>query len=490
MKEHSEEIKNQAIIEVSSTPILSPTIENSIEGFNTPLANYLESLGLPTDNVLTPVSERRSLIGALQDALSILPISDRENAYYLSKFTVAIAVGLFDGALNFLWNETISSLRKLIIQIDLLYVLLVLEKLNSKYKGFSSEDDLNGVSDHDLLESCRRIGLLNDISHKKLELINYMRNHASAAHPTDNRVNDAYEMLGWLRTCLKEVISAEIDHSVISVKQLLVNIRTVSIPESDFPAIGSQIAKLSQERIDDFTWTLFGMFTDPRQKELVSLNIEKIGHYAWNSSSVNRRLEIGAKFGLFRVNGEVDRKDLTEKFLSIVGGLAYKDNDSLAGELIEKLESLKSAHFGSNNFYNESPYARDLKRSLPSSGSIPKAAKNMWVKVISICYIGNGRGYKEGVDEQALPYYTDYISKFGEDEISIFLKLFTDTEFSLNLDNLKCDSRTRKLIEQFKAKEKNIFILRCLQILIKAPIGKLEQVARHAEYERELQQIQ
>jgi len=73
-----------------------------------------------------------------------------------------------------------------------------------------------------------------------------------------------------------------------------------------------------------------------------------------------------------------------------------QDEDSLAGELIDKLGLLKSVHFGLNNFYNEYPHARVLEQSLPKNGIVPRAARSLWVKVISICYVGNGAGYREG----------------------------------------------------------------------------------------------
>ncbi len=96
-------------------------MEKSIDGFNEPLALYLKDLGLPTDDVLYPIEDRKQVINALSDAISILPIEQREKSYYLTKFTVAIAVGLFDGALNYLWNETIAALRRLVLKFDLSY---------------------------------------------------------------------------------------------------------------------------------------------------------------------------------------------------------------------------------------------------------------------------------------------------------------------------------------------------------------------------------
>jgi len=79
----------------SLVPVSESTeLEKSIDSFNLPLSNFIKELGLPTDNVLTPIEERKKVISSLGQALSILPINDREKSYYLTKFTVAISVGL------------------------------------------------------------------------------------------------------------------------------------------------------------------------------------------------------------------------------------------------------------------------------------------------------------------------------------------------------------------------------------------------------------
>jgi hypothetical protein len=143
----------------SSEITVQPTkdLQRSIDGFNQPLARYLQSLDLPTENVLYPIDERKRIVDNLKDALSELPYEERKKSHYLTKFTVAIAVGLFDGAINYLWNETISALRRLIIKFDLQYFYSVASKVNSRYDNLSTEDDLEEVGDHDLLEGCRVI---------------------------------------------------------------------------------------------------------------------------------------------------------------------------------------------------------------------------------------------------------------------------------------------------------------------------------------------
>lgn len=176
---------------------------------------------------------------------------------------------------------------------------------------------------------------------------------------------------------------------------------------------------------------------------------------------------------MLRKNGEVSKKEECQKFLEVVGGLAYKDEDSLAGELIEKLENLYRAHFNGNNFYNEYPHAKALTDSLPATGKVPRASRAMWVKVISICYVGNGHGYYNGVDEQALPYYQTYVNNFTESEAVEFIKLFHEPEFTSPLVRTVPDKRVRELAAILKAKHANVHLQRALDLVITAPTKTL-----------------
>jgi hypothetical protein len=82
------------------------------------------------------------------------------------------------------------------------------------------------------------VDLISDVNRERLRHVNYMRNHASAAHPNQNELS-GQEMIAWLANCLKAAITAKPEKAVIVTKQLLTNIRTVAIPEVDFPVICS-----------------------------------------------------------------------------------------------------------------------------------------------------------------------------------------------------------------------------------------------------------
>src|SRR5579872_5894470 len=107
-----------------NTEILAPNssaINQSVTEFISQFELYLGTLGLPAQNVLVNCHERQKVITNIPDAISAISASSRGNANYLSKFIAAVGAGLFDAALNFLWDETISNLREKVQQFDLDY---------------------------------------------------------------------------------------------------------------------------------------------------------------------------------------------------------------------------------------------------------------------------------------------------------------------------------------------------------------------------------
>ena len=59
-------------------------VDKSIESISKPLSDFLSYCDLPFTNVLSPIEERRKVIIALNSVLEIIPLQDREKAYYLS----------------------------------------------------------------------------------------------------------------------------------------------------------------------------------------------------------------------------------------------------------------------------------------------------------------------------------------------------------------------------------------------------------------------
>ena len=439
-------------------------VQSSISDFNEPFTNYLVNLGLPVEGVLAPIEERQIVINSIESEINKISPENRQFAVYLTRFLSSVAAGLFDGAVTYLWNETIKSLRRMISSYDLDYFLKVTSQLNNRYNNLRTEDDLSLISDYDLLNTCNRMGLITDHVFEVFKFINYMRNHSSAAHPTENEIS-AFDLLSWLNNCIKYAINATPNEDAIKLKQLLYNLRTNSIPETDLEYIGNSINELPTIMIEDFLSSIFGMYTDPNIAGNISQNIKGIAKYVWNASTETKKHSIGEKYGYFRKNGDVTRKDRANDFLTIVNGLAYKDEDSISHELRELLANLMSTHNSINNFYNEEPWARQIKQLLPVSGNIPDSVLSDWVKTIVVCYSGNGLGYREGVDEGALPYYKEFIKNFDNKALVCLINMMDDTILTMDLNMSKADRRFRKLCKAHAQHCTNAFICDALNYL-------------------------
>ena len=88
-------------------------IQSSISDFNEPFTNYLVNLGLPVEGILAPIEERQIVINSIESEIQKISVENRQFATYLTRFLSSVAAGLFDGAVTYLWNETIKSLRKM-----------------------------------------------------------------------------------------------------------------------------------------------------------------------------------------------------------------------------------------------------------------------------------------------------------------------------------------------------------------------------------------
>ena len=152
--------------------LIKDELKTTISDFNEPFTNYLENLGLPTEGILAPISERQIIINSIENEINMIPENNKQVAVYLTRFLASVAAGLFDGAITYLWNETIKSLRKMIVNYDLDYFIKVTADNNNRYHNLKTEDDLSLVADYDLLNTCNRMGLITDHVFEVFKFIN------------------------------------------------------------------------------------------------------------------------------------------------------------------------------------------------------------------------------------------------------------------------------------------------------------------------------
>lgn len=264
-------------------------LETTISDFNEPFTNYLTNLGLPITGILAPISARQTVINSIESEINKISKDNRQYAIYLTRFLSSVAAGLFDGAVAYLWNETIKSLQKMVASYDLDYFIKVTSEINNRYHNIKTEEDLSLIADYDLLNTCNRMGLITDHVFEVFKFINYVRNHSSATHPTENEIG-AYDLLSWLENCIRYAINAEPNGDAIKLKQLLYNIRANNIPEDDLSYIGTNINNLPTIMVEDLLSSIFGMYTDSTISANISQNITGIAKYIWDASSEQKNI--------------------------------------------------------------------------------------------------------------------------------------------------------------------------------------------------------
>lgn len=415
--------------------------------FEVQLLNYLRRHELPCEGILAVVDERAVNLDNLGRVVAKIPNKDRLSSAYLSKYVAAVATGLFDAALNYLWDETILQLRTRVCQYDLSYFYDNAVNGEDRRKQLKDADDLDKISDDELIRGSHAIGLIGEIGFKHLDYIRFMRNWVSAAHPNQNDITGV-QLLSWLETCVKEVITLPLSNATVEIKALLASIKTTSLNETEAREIGVFFANLTQEQVDSLASGFFGIYTRQDSTSATRDNIHKLVPMLWPRVTEETRGGFGVKYGKFAATNDQDAKNLAHQFLSLVGGLQYLPDDIKAVQLEEALDRLVAVHNGFNNFYNEPPFARQLDALIGSQGTIPKIVAEKYVRTLVYVYLTNGNG----VAWNAEPTYLKLLDQLDTTKALVAVLTFEDPSVASRLQFELCKQKYFKLLDRMRQK--------------------------------------
>ena len=460
-------------------PYSNPDIAAALETFGTQLGSYLEYLGLPKDQILVPYERRGPVFQNMPIVLEHLTDAQKLASTYVSKFVAACAVGLFDAALNYLWNETVRNLRDKVTRFDLDYFFDSVASESVPRSKLKSESDLVKLDDWVLIGGCRTTGIITETGYRHLDYIRSMRNHASAAHPNQNDIT-GLQIVSWLETCIVEVLAKEPDGPVIEVRKLLRSLRTQRLTEAEMPVIQAALPSLNADLSESLFRSVFGMYTDVSVDAQVRDNLKLVARSIWEIVSIDVRREAGLKHAVLTVNGDVARAKLAREFIEIVDGLEFLNDETRVAEMSETLNNLISAHNGMNNFYAEPAPARLLHRLVPLNGDIPALVLKKYVKTVTMCRIGNGFGVSWG----AIECYDEMIARFGDVHIREFINLIRDPEISYRLETRFCSSQFQKLAATLETRSVNPRLKEMLSFIGEYEVEKLSHMASDNQFER------
>ena len=409
----------------------------------------LNDLGLPSENIIASVDERENIMKMLPQLMNSIPESQKRDATYLSRFVAGAVIGLFDASLNYVWNAVVISLRQKIIYfgIDTFFDNAVADKVREQYKN---EDDLLGIKDKTMLETLRKLEWISNVVYLKLCHILDMRNQIGASHPNSYNIN-SFELLGWLKTCVTEVINDKPSSSAVHIKKIVEQIKksTSSLDDITIGTIGKEVKKFSSVMSGTLLRALFGIFIVESTSVEARENVLKLSKEIWKYCRDDIKYDIGEKKLFFRNNLQKNKEDLTYKFLEYCDGLPYLSLTERSLEISGLCDDLHTVHNEWDNYYHEPPIAKKIMKYISQPSDIPNDREEKIIKTFLECRIGREVTYCQGVSPGAVGYYDSLFKMLTEEQIKIALTEIKYQMESISIGKSIRAKNIRKIIDIF-----------------------------------------
>lgn len=401
--------------------------ETDLERFESGVHDLLDQVGLPTNQLFVGVPERKALVNNLPEVVNQLSEDEKSQSLYISKMVAAASVGLFDSALNYLWDELVTELRARVSGFDLSYFFDIAAGVSNDLRNsLNDESDLAQINDSRLLRASRDIGLLSDVGFARLDNIRFMRNHASAAHPNQNTLS-GLELVNFLQICIREVITTPTDRVTADTGRLLANIKADVLSDSAINEAAVFFKQLLPDRADTLGSGLFGLYTSPKRTAVVADNVRLLWPKLWPFIGDDARFNFGIRQARASAIADTAMSEAARELLELVDdGNAYLTPAMRELDIRDALDDLISAHQGMDNFYKETSPARQLESLIGLSGAVPQSVRTDYVLTVLECYLGNGYGVASG----AVDYYKAMIQRFSADDAGVALRACLTPEFS------------------------------------------------------------
>lgn len=464
---------NNEVIPKQGTALLSTDV--------TRFEEYLDRLGLPTDNIIAALPERQVIEQNLPGFIESLSPEVKRDARYLSKFVAGAAIGLFDASLNYVWNEVVLNLRQkaIVYGLDMFFDAAV---GGNRRDFYSTEEDLAGIKDNTLINTCRKLELISDIVYTKLHHILTMRNDIGASHPNTYSIN-GFELMGWLQTCVKDVLNDKPSESAIQIKSFVDNLKvsTNVLDETAIRSMERPLADLSLQNTDNLLNSVFGIYVSDKTGNVVRKNIALFAPHIWQRSSENVKYKLGVTLDGYRNNLHEEKHHLGLEFFGFCDGNRYQSLESRIIALDGHADDLLEARYAWDNFYNEPPHIRKILTYLETENDIPSERASKIIKTVLICRIGKGIPYNNGVSPSGKPLYDKFFSLLGDSNIILSIIAMHSNEVRVQLDNKICQGHMINILAILRANARSERIQEIIDYLM-ANSGILHKIHMDKKY--------
>lgn len=397
------------------------------------LSQLTASLGIPR-NVLASEEEIEYAWRDLPRELREIPSDLRGEL--IARMCVAVSAGLFDGAMNYIWNASILHLRQKIRNFGLAVVAQIIQ-------NDFEEKHLLELQDSRLLELCLKLNIVNEDGFFFLDQCRDVRNNFSAAHPTMGSVNDR-EFTTFLNRCVRYALADSASPTGVEISAFITAVKGNKFNDHQCQIWIQRLKETHEAQRQLLVNMIHGVYCDPATPEPARLNSLDICTGLKESLTSAIKSDLINNHSDYIAKGLEDKHTASAQFFEKLGLLSLLNESELHVVLSRAVDRLWNAHNGMNNFYNESPFAERLLE-LSQQSAIPETIQDHFVQTISCCRAGNGFG----VANSAVPYYNKLIQSFSPREIATLVRSALDRGSVLGrrlLTNSSCRTRFKEAL--------------------------------------------
>jgi hypothetical protein len=376
------------------------------------LADLTKALGV--DRTILPSDDQIAHVwGNLPRLIEKIPAEHRSET--LVRMCIAVASGLFDGALNYVWNAAIIELRNKVRRFGLAVVPQVIGK------SFD-EAALVDLKDADLLSLCLKLNLITEDGFFLLDQNRDIRNNFSAAHPTMGAI-DEYEFLNFLSRCGSHALTSEKNPRGVDIQAFIAAIKNAGFSGEQRDLWVTRLSDTFDAQREALFGMLHGIYCDPASGEQARLNALSVCEPFKAALSPKAKSELVDRHQDYKAKGDQQRSTASSQFFEKLGLLSLLGDSELHAIFTAASSNLLAVHNAMNNFYNEPPFAQRLAQ-ISTENSIPASAQYDVVEAVITCATGN----PWGTSHAAMPWYEKMIKSFSPNEIALMLNFGSLTQ--------------------------------------------------------------
>lgn len=329
----------------------------------------------------------------------------------LARMCVAVAVGLFDSAINYIWNASVVELRERVKRFGLGVVQQVIGDPDF------DEDALLDLKDADLLSLSVKLNLINEDGYFFLDQCRDIRNNFSAAHPTIGNL-DEHEFISFVNRCAKYALGHETNPVGVDIQSFIAALKKKKFDKEQLGTWAERLEQTHQAQRDLLLGTLHGMYCDPSSAQETRLNALAVVEVFAEDLTPKVKSELIDRHQDYLAKGDPERHKASQQFFEKLDLLALLSESELHAVVSNASKKLLSVHQAFDNFYNEPPFAERLSE-IVEQVAVPDTAQEEFVTVVITCAVGN----PWGVSNAAVPHYQKMIRGFSPAEVAIMLAL-------------------------------------------------------------------